>query len=106
MIFFWGQVSSALYCLRQRNTYQGNIAHGWSRAGTNFADGVGGGFCSPRFGSQTCESGSHVNGIVDSSRLEARAMVDAAMQVCIAFNCDALFCSRNFILLDSHKQEY
>ncbi|KAL8486249.1 hypothetical protein ACS0TY_023092 [Phlomoides rotata] len=73
------QVESALHCLRQRNTYQGNIALGWSRSGTSFAD-RGGVFSSARSASQTCESGTHVNEIVDSSRVEARAMVDAAMQ--------------------------
>ncbi|KAL0367696.1 UNVERIFIED_CONTAM: protein ALWAYS EARLY 3 [Sesamum radiatum] len=50
------QVSSALYCLRQRNTYQGNTSLAWPGPG------------------------SHAKEIIDSSRTKARAMVDAAVQ--------------------------
>ncbi|KAI3459287.1 hypothetical protein Pfo_015950 [Paulownia fortunei] len=73
------QVSSALYCLRQRNTYQGNIPLAWPRPGTNFAD-PGDELSFDRSACQTCESGSHANEIIDSSRTKARAMVDAAVQ--------------------------
>lgn len=76
------QVSSALYCLRQRNTYQGSMPLLWSRPGASFAD-PGGEFSFDRF-TQTAEAGLHVNEIIDSSRTKARAMVDAAMQVHIA----------------------
>lgn len=76
--FYLGQVSSALYCLRQRNTYQGNMALAWSKPGTNFVE-FGNELSFDR--GQTIESGPHVNEIIDSSRTKARAMVDAAMQV-------------------------
>ncbi|XP_057806018.1 protein ALWAYS EARLY 3-like isoform X2 [Salvia miltiorrhiza] len=80
------QVSSALYCLRQRNTYQGNMPLLWSRPGTNFAD-PGGEFSLDRSACQTIESGPHVNEIIDSSRTKARAMVDAAMQAMSSLKC-------------------
>lgn len=79
-IFFLGQVSSALYCLRQRNTYQGNILLAWSRPDASFAD-FGGELYFNHSASQTSDSVSHVNEIIDSSKTKAQAMVDAAVQV-------------------------
>lgn len=75
------QVSSALFCLRQRNTYQGTSA-------VKLVKPVA------KIGEQGCqlssfdhsmhhvqESVSNVAEIVESSRMKARSMVDAAMQV-------------------------
>ncbi|CAA3020975.1 ALWAYS EARLY 3-like [Olea europaea subsp. europaea] len=74
------QVSSALYCLRQRNTYQGNSSLIWPRQVNNFSD-LGGMLSSnDRSVSQPHELGIQVNEIIDSSRTKARTMVDAAMQ--------------------------
>lgn len=74
------QVSSALFCLRQRNTYQGTSA-------VKLVKPVA------KIGEQGCqlssfdhsmhhvqESVSNVAEIVESSRMKARSMVDAAMQ--------------------------
>ncbi|XP_042020468.1 protein ALWAYS EARLY 3-like [Salvia splendens] len=80
------QVSSALYCLRQRNTYQGSMPLMWSRAGTNSAD-PGGEFSVDHSACQTTESGPHVNDIINSSRTKAWAMVDAAMQAVSSLKC-------------------
>ncbi|CAI9776866.1 unnamed protein product [Fraxinus pennsylvanica] len=74
------QVSSALYCLRQRNTYHGNSSLIWPRPVNNFSD-LGGILSSnDRSISQPHELGIQVNEIIDSSRTKARTMVDAAMQ--------------------------
>ncbi|KAK6146164.1 hypothetical protein DH2020_020033 [Rehmannia glutinosa] len=73
------QVSSALYCLRQRNTYQGNASVAWPRPGTNLTD-PGEEFSVDRSSRQTCEPGSHASEIIGSSRTKARTMVAAAMQ--------------------------
>ncbi|GFQ03980.1 protein always early 3 [Phtheirospermum japonicum] len=72
-------VASALYCLRQRNTYQGNHPLAWPRPGTNSGD-PGDGFSLNHPSSQTSEPVSHATEIIDSSRTKARAMVAAAMQ--------------------------
>uniref|UniRef100_A0A5B6Z075 SANT domain-containing protein n=1 Tax=Davidia involucrata TaxID=16924 RepID=A0A5B6Z075_DAVIN len=74
------QVSSALYCLRQRNTYQGNSPLMWPRPTVNFGDSGGLLSSIDHSASHTQESGSHANEIVESSRTKARTMVDAAMQ--------------------------
>ncbi|XP_011071459.1 protein ALWAYS EARLY 3 [Sesamum indicum] len=74
------QVSSALYCLRQRNTYQGNTPLAWPRPGTNLADSGGELSSFDRSACQNHDSGSHANEIIDSSRTKAQAMVDAAVQ--------------------------
>ncbi|KAL1543106.1 protein ALWAYS EARLY 3-like isoform X2 [Salvia divinorum] len=74
------QVSSALHCLRERNTYQGKFPLTWPRPLLGFAD-PGSAFNSfDRSACQTQEVGSHVNEIMDSSRTKARTMVDAALQ--------------------------
>lgn len=78
--FLW-QVSSALHCLRERNTYQGKYSVTWPRPVTNFADPGSALTSYDRPASQTQEVGAHVNEIMDSSRTKARTMVDAAMQV-------------------------
>lgn len=76
------QVSSALVCLRQRNTFHGNSMPQWvSRPMPNLG-GCGvpsSSFDRPTFISQ--ELGSHVIGIVESSRRKARTMVHEAMEV-------------------------
>jgi hypothetical protein len=78
---FFMQVSSALFWLRERNTYQGNIPHVLLKPGANIDEPA----ChSSSFDSSTDdtqESGSHVVEIVESSRTKAQTMVDAAMQV-------------------------
>ncbi|KAG8372968.1 hypothetical protein BUALT_Bualt12G0122200 [Buddleja alternifolia] len=74
------QVSSAIYCLRQRNTYQGNIPLSWPRLVTNLADSGGALNSLDHSARQSQESGSQANEIIDSSRAKARAMVDAAIQ--------------------------
>ncbi|KAK1390484.1 Always early [Heracleum sosnowskyi] len=73
------QVTSALGCLKQRNTYQGNGSLAWPRSMANSGGSVG------VFNSSNCsieneEHGSHLNEIVESSRKRARTMVNAAMQ--------------------------
>ncbi|KAL3812853.1 hypothetical protein ACJIZ3_014121 [Penstemon smallii] len=68
------QVSSALHCLRERNTYQGNNPLAFARPVTNLADH------GDRSACQTQESGLNVNEITDSSRSKAQTMVDAAVQ--------------------------
>ncbi|GFP81940.1 protein always early 3 [Phtheirospermum japonicum] len=68
------QVTSALHCLRERNTYQAKFLLTSPRPVGHLAD--------PTLNSvsQTHEVGSHVNDIMDSSRTKARTMVNAAMQ--------------------------
>ncbi|XP_020552958.1 protein ALWAYS EARLY 3-like [Sesamum indicum] len=74
------QVSSALHCLRERNTYQGKCPLTWPGPVSNHADAGGTLNSSDRSAYQTQESGSNVNEIMDSSRTKARKMVDVAMQ--------------------------
>ena len=74
------QVSSAIYCLRQRNTYQRSMPLLWLGQGTNSAD-PGIEFSLDRSACHTNELGPHVIEIIDSSRTKACVMVDAAMQV-------------------------
>ncbi|XP_057485696.1 protein ALWAYS EARLY 3-like isoform X1 [Actinidia eriantha] len=74
------QVSSALCCLRQRNTYQGNSLLTWSKAAVNFEEPNGSSSAFDQPANHTEESGTHVHEIVESSRIKAKAMVDAAMQ--------------------------
>ncbi|KAL6535373.1 hypothetical protein OROMI_026747 [Orobanche minor] len=78
------QVSCALYCLRQRNTYQGNIPLPWPRPCANSADHSDG-FLLDRPSCQSSEPSSHENEIIDSSRTKARSMVAAAMQAMSSF---------------------
>ncbi|KAJ6313542.1 hypothetical protein OIU77_014930 [Salix suchowensis] len=77
-------VSSALFCLRERNTYQGNTPHVLSKPVANIDEPA----ChSSSFDSSTDdtqESGSHVVEIVESSRTKAQTMVDAAMQAMLS----------------------
>eukprot|EP00258_Populus_trichocarpa_P047358 XP_024463377.1 protein ALWAYS EARLY 3 isoform X1 [Populus trichocarpa] len=74
------QVSSALFFLRQRNTYQGNIPHVLSKSIPNIDDPACHGSSFDSSADDTQESGSHVVEIVESSRTKAQTMVDAAMQ--------------------------
>lgn len=74
------QVSSALYRLRQRNTYHGSIPLAWQRPVPNFADpSILSTF--DRCTSQPQESGFLVNEIIESSKIKSWTMVDAAVQV-------------------------
>ncbi|XP_059280629.1 protein ALWAYS EARLY 3 [Lycium ferocissimum] len=78
------QVSSALYRLRQRNTYHGSNPLPWPRPVPNFADPS---MLSTfdRCTSQPQESGFLVNEIIESSKIKARTMVDAALQAMLSF---------------------
>ncbi|XP_055813381.1 protein ALWAYS EARLY 3-like isoform X2 [Solanum dulcamara] len=79
------QVSSALYRLRQRNNYPGSMPLAWPRPVTNYVDpSVLSTFdhCT----SQQQESGFLVNEIIESSKIKARTMVDAAVQAMISFS--------------------
>ncbi|KAH7573585.1 hypothetical protein JRO89_XS03G0176700 [Xanthoceras sorbifolium] len=78
-------VSSALFCLRQRNTYQGNIPLIWSKSIASLGEPGGHSSSLDHSVYQTLESGSHVAEIVESSRTEAQKMVDAAMQAVSSF---------------------
>ncbi|XP_063939454.1 protein ALWAYS EARLY 3-like isoform X3 [Daucus carota subsp. sativus] len=74
------QVTSALSCLKQRNTYQENVSLAWPRSMANPVASVGvlnASYCSEV---QTEKSGSHVNEIVESSKTRAGIMVNAAIQ--------------------------
>ncbi|KAL3519017.1 hypothetical protein ACH5RR_021606 [Cinchona calisaya] len=74
------QVSSALLCLQQRNTYPGNISLAWPRPVTNLGDPGSLLSSLDHSTSQSHESGSHINEIIESSRKKARTMVDVALQ--------------------------
>ncbi|XP_021738086.1 protein ALWAYS EARLY 3-like isoform X2 [Chenopodium quinoa] len=80
------QVSSALTCLRQRNTYQGNSLVPWQKTKANLDDHgsvVSSLNCFPCDSQRT---GSHVCEIVDTSRIKARKMVDAALKAISSLN--------------------
>lgn len=70
------QVSTALHCLRQRNTYQGNSGLQWMKPTASLGDPN-----SLSIEGHNQETGSHVVEIVEGSRKRARTMVDAAIQV-------------------------
>ncbi|CAK9145548.1 unnamed protein product [Ilex paraguariensis] len=74
------QVSSALYCLRQRNSYQGNFPQARPRPMANLGDHGGLLSSLDHSTSHTQASGSSVNEVVESSRTKAQTMVDAVMQ--------------------------
>ncbi|KAJ6351776.1 hypothetical protein OIU78_007634 [Salix suchowensis] len=74
------QVSAALFFLRQRNTYQGNIPHVLSMSMPNIDEPACHSSSFDSSGDDIQESGSHVVEIVESSRTKAQTMVDAAMQ--------------------------
>ncbi|KAL8244693.1 hypothetical protein R6Q59_010951 [Mikania micrantha] len=71
------QVSSALFRLRQRNTYQRNFLLNLPKA---VGDLTNHGAISDHTSNHTQESQSHVNEIVEISRTKARNMVDIAIQ--------------------------
>ena len=75
------KVSAALFFLRQRNTYQGNIPHVLSKSIPNIDEPACHSSSFDSSADDTQESGSHVVEIVESSRTKAQTMVDAAMQV-------------------------
>ncbi|CAA0834815.1 Protein ALWAYS EARLY 3 [Striga hermonthica] len=79
------QVSSALYCLRQRNTYQGSIPLALPKPGS-YSAYPGDGFPLDRASCQTHEQAWHMNEIIDRSTIKARAMVAAAVQAISSFN--------------------
>lgn len=74
------QVSSALYRLRQRNTYQRNLHLAWPRAVGDLSDHGAISSSSDHTANRTEESECHVNEIVEISRTKARTMVDIAIQ--------------------------
>lgn len=77
LIAFHMQVSSALLCLRQRNTYRGSYPLISANPLSGFSDSSG-------HSSSLChvqEPATHVYEIVESSRAKAREMVHVAMQV-------------------------
>lgn len=76
------QVSSALFCLRQRNTYQGSSPNMLSKLPIASLNDTGGHSSSCVCSScHIYEPGSNVAEIVESSRIKSQRMVDAAMQV-------------------------
>lgn len=79
------QVSSALFCMRQHNTYQGN-SNLRPRPTANLDD-LGGhassSYCSASH-NQNCQS--HIAEIIESSKRRARTMVGAAMQAMSSFS--------------------
>lgn len=72
------QVASSLRCLRQRNTYQGTSMLLKSMASLGAPNGFSNSFA--HAATDTPKSGSNVVEIVESSRMKARTMVNAAMQ--------------------------
>ncbi|XP_058107388.1 protein ALWAYS EARLY 2-like [Magnolia sinica] len=75
------QVTSALYSLRQRNTFHGNSPPPWfSRPMVNSGGPAGPPSSFDHSAFPTQDSGSQVAEILESSRRKARVMVDAAMQ--------------------------
>ncbi|CAH9148846.1 unnamed protein product [Cuscuta epithymum] len=83
------QVSSALGCLRQRNTYQGNaslslLPKAVANSGDAGADTLSTyGYCT---NNEIQESRFHIDEIIQSSRVKARTMVDAAVQAMSSLN--------------------
>ncbi|XP_047310135.1 protein ALWAYS EARLY 3-like [Impatiens glandulifera] len=80
------QVSSALFCLRQRNTYQRNSLVVWPHPIANVGDSCGSLSLCDNPVNPGQDSGSHVKDIVESSREKARAMVDAAIRAMLSLN--------------------
>ncbi|KAJ8766738.1 hypothetical protein K2173_007805 [Erythroxylum novogranatense] len=78
------QVSSALFCLRQRNTYQG-IPLMSLKPMESVVEQVGHYSSCDHSGGDIKESGCHVVDIVETSRVNARTMVDVAMQAVSVF---------------------
>ncbi|GMH20039.1 hypothetical protein Nepgr_021880 [Nepenthes gracilis] len=74
------QVSSALLCLRQRNTCHGSSPYTWHKPMTRQSDrgSLPVSFDRPTYDSQ--DSGPYVSEIFETSRVKAQKMVDAAMQ--------------------------
>ncbi|GER55920.1 hypothetical protein STAS_33618 [Striga asiatica] len=70
------QVTLALRCLRERNTYQGKFLLTSARPVAHLADPCG----TLNSACQSHEVGSQMNEIMDSSRSKARMMVNAAVQ--------------------------
>ncbi|XP_019179816.1 PREDICTED: protein ALWAYS EARLY 3-like isoform X2 [Ipomoea nil] len=71
------QVSSALFHLRQRNTYQDNLS---PRPVANFCDPGDMLNTYDHYTGQAQEPGSHVNETIESSKIKARIMVDSVLQ--------------------------
>ncbi|CAA0841712.1 Protein ALWAYS EARLY 3, partial [Striga hermonthica] len=70
------QVTLALHCLRERNTYQGKFLLTSTRPVGHLADPGG----TLNSACQSHDVGSQMNEIMDSSRSKARMMVNAAVQ--------------------------
>ncbi|KAF9607392.1 hypothetical protein IFM89_034625 [Coptis chinensis] len=77
----YATVSSALLYLRQRNTYQGNSPTPWLKPQANSGVPVGSLSSYEQAAFLPQESGSRVVEILETSRLKAQTMVDAAVQV-------------------------
>ncbi|KAL9410355.1 hypothetical protein AB3S75_044171 [Citrus x aurantiifolia] len=79
------KVASALFCLRQRNTYQGNTCLTGLKPMSGLGN-LGGGLPNSFDHSayQTPESGPHVVEVVESSRSKAQKMVDVAVQALLS----------------------
>lgn len=78
------QVTTTLFRLRQRNTYQGTVSLPSPRPVANFGDHLN---SLDRSACQPPESGEHVNEIIESSRTKARTMVDVAIQAKSSLKC-------------------
>ncbi|CAK7333147.1 unnamed protein product, partial [Dovyalis caffra] len=74
------QVSSAIFYLRQRNTYQGNIPHELLKPIANIDEAACNSSSFDSSADDTQEPGSHVVEIFESSRTKAQTMVDAAIK--------------------------
>ncbi|GAA0140848.1 DNA metabolism protein [Lithospermum erythrorhizon] len=82
------QVSSAIYCLRQRNTYQGHIPAALVKQNVNHMDQAGLINSFELVTGQSHESGSNIKEIIESSKTKARTMVDVAIQAMCALKVD------------------
>ncbi|PIA61564.1 hypothetical protein AQUCO_00300823v1 [Aquilegia coerulea] len=76
----YATVSSALLYLRQRNTYQGNSPPPWTKPVANSNGPAGSVSSLEQAAFHPQESGSRVHEILETSRLKAQTMVDAAVQ--------------------------
>ncbi|XP_047319378.1 protein ALWAYS EARLY 2-like [Impatiens glandulifera] len=80
------QVSSSLFCLRQRNGYQGNSILALPQPAANLGDTCLSLSLCDHPVNPVQDSGFHVKDIVESSRAKARTLVDAAMQAMLSMN--------------------
>lgn len=74
------QVSSTLFRLKQRNTYQGSTSHMWLKSMANLSQQIGHSSSFDPFVDDAQESGFRVTEIVENLRAKIQRMVDVAMQ--------------------------